>query len=252
MFEPLQSQFAGALLDADRALPEGVTSHTAAKPERRFAIYRNNVVVGLIEAIESRFPVVKRLVGDDFFRAMARVFVTAYPPHSPLPMVYGDEFPDFIAGFEPAADIPYLADVARLEALRTKAYHAADASCLDPSAFAALDPARLGELRVKLHPSVSILRSAYPIVTIWAMNAGEMVLAPIEDWRDEDALVSRPLYEVFVQTLPSGGATFLTSLWEGRTLAVAAAAGFADTGAFDLAFNLAGLIGSNIVVDITP
>ena len=32
-------------------------------------------------------------------------------------MLYGDGFPDFIAGFPPAAAIPFLADVARAGSL---------------------------------------------------------------------------------------------------------------------------------------
>ena len=59
------------------------------------------------------------------------VFVREQPPRSPLLAIYGDEFADFIAAFEPARELPYLADVARLEAARTRAYHAADATPLD-------------------------------------------------------------------------------------------------------------------------
>ncbi len=127
MFAPTQASFATALLDAGKPVPEGVTSHTADRPARRFAVYRNNVVAGLVKALGTRFPALSRIVGEEFFNAMARVFVIAHPPRSPLLMTYGDDFPDFIADFEPAAELPYLADVARLEAARTRAYHAADA-----------------------------------------------------------------------------------------------------------------------------
>jgi hypothetical protein len=227
-----------------------VIAHDAASVARRFGVYRNNVVSGLVKALGSRFPVVAKIVGDEFFAAMARVFVTEQPPRSPLLAAYGDGFPAFIAAFEPARELPYLADVARLEAARTRAYHAADATPVGAEQFAALDVEVAGDLRILVHPSMEIVRSAFPVVTIWAMNSGEQALAPVEDWRGEDALVARPYLDVQVRRLPPGGAAFLFALVGGRTIGEAAAAGLADAADFDLTCNLAGLIGSGLARDI--
>ena len=136
-----QESFATALLDADRPVPGAVTSHTARAPRKRFAVYRNNVIVGLVAALRTQFPATERIVGEDFFAAMARVYVVTEPPRSPILVAYGDGFPGFIASFAPAAELPYLADVARLEVARTRAYHAADAAPLDPSRWEGLDQA---------------------------------------------------------------------------------------------------------------
>src|SRR5438876_7559091 len=122
-----ETAFADALLDAGRPIPHGIIAHNIAVPARRFAVYRNNVVAGLVKALRTNFPVVEKIVGDEFFAAMARVFVTQQPPRAPLLAIYGEAFPAFVAAFEPARELPYLADVARLEAARTRAYHAADA-----------------------------------------------------------------------------------------------------------------------------
>src|SRR5258705_1511620 len=212
MLAPFEVSFADALLDAEHPIPCGVTAHKAAIPTRRFAVYRNNVVAGLVKALKSRFPVVEKIVGEEFFAAMARVYVVERPPRSPLLATYGDEFAAFIAAFEPARELAYLADVARLEAARTRAYHAADATPVDVGQLAALDAYTVGGIRVDMHPSTEIVRSPHPIVTIWAMNSGEQELAPIENWRGEDALVSRPYLEVEVLALPPGGAAFLLAL----------------------------------------
>lgn len=252
MFEPIQHSFAGALLDPGRAVPAALTSHTAKIPAKRFAVYRNNVVVGLIHALARRFPVVERIVGEEFFAAMARVFVVDNPPRSPLLMVYGDAFPDFIAGFDPAAELPYLACVARLEAARTRAYHAADAIPLDPAVLRSLDQETLGDLRIVRHPAAEIVRSKFPIVTIWAMNAGEIELGPVADWSGEDALVTRPGLEVEVRALPAGGAAFLSVLFSGQPLAAASEAALEESADFDLAANLAGLIGAGAVTKVSP
>ena len=170
MFAPLQSAFATALLDPERAIPDGVTSHSARVPEKRFAVYRNNVIAGLVNALRARFPATERIVGDEFFAAMARLFVMAHPPRSKILSEYGDDLPAFIADFPPAAELPYLADVARLEAARTRAYHAADADSVGPQAFAGLAAEQFPALRLRLHPSAHVIRSMHPVVSIWAMN----------------------------------------------------------------------------------
>ena len=247
MFAAVQKEFADALLDPDRPAPDSITSHTARHPQKRFAVYRNNVIAGLINALRSKFPVAERIVGDEFFVAMARLFVSAHPPRSKILHRYGDDFGDFIAAFPPAAGLPYLADIARLEAARTRAYHAADAAPLPASAFAGVDPDAIGAMRVAMHPPLEILRSRHPVVTIWSMNAGESELKPIDDTEAEDALILRPDLKVGVRRLPPGGASFLLALASGTSLAAAAGVAQDEATAFDLTANLAGLIGSGAV-----
>lgn len=251
MFAALQTDLARALLDPERAVPAALTSHTARYPQKRFAVYRNNVVVSLVNALRAKFPATERIVGDEFFAAMARIFVAAHPPRSKILHTYGDDFGDFIASFEPAAELPYLGDVARLEAARTRAYHAADATALGPADFAGLDPHHIGALRMTLHPSLQILRSRHAVVTIWAMNAGETGLASVDPDMPEDAVILRPEFDVTVRTLPSGGAAFLLALAQGTTLADAAGRAVADDAGFDIAANLAGLIGAGGVAAFT-
>ena len=247
---PFEASFARALLDPEQPVPGEVISDNGAMAARRFAVHRNNVVAGLVKALQTRFPAVRKIVGEEFFAAIARVFVMQKPPRTPMLAMYGDEFAAFIAAFEPARELAYLPDVARLEAARTRAYHAADAAPIERSQFAALDPDTVGGIRVALHPSAEIVRSPHPIVAIWAMNSGEQELAPIDDWRAEDALVVRPYLDVVVRALPPGGAAFLLALAGGRSLGEAAGAALADDPEFDLTRNLAGLIGSDLVTAI--
>jgi hypothetical protein len=188
-----QRSFARALFDPNVTSPRGIAWNGKDDVTWRFAVHRNNMVVGLVNAISARFPVIEKLVGHDFFAAMAKAFVRAKPPRTPLLMTYGDEFPDFIRTFVPARELPYLADVARIEAARTRAYHAADAAPLGAKALGGKDADILIALRARLHPSLEIVRSEHPIVNIWAMNHGEQKLALIGSWHGEDALVIRPI-----------------------------------------------------------
>lgn len=248
MMQDFQRAFATALLDPELPPPPGVVSHLSTSPRGRFGVYRNNVMVALVGALEARFPATRRIVGEAFFHAMARVFAAGNPPRTPLMMAYGDDLPDFIERFEPAASVPYLADVARLEAARIRAYHAADAEPLAQHEFTEALRDRPESLCLALHPSAEIVTSAFPIVTIWAMNAGETELAPVTNWSGEDALVARPWLDVEVRRLPPGGAPFLEALCGGAPFGAAVEAARAATSAFDLSENLVVLLGAGLVV----
>ncbi len=237
-----QTRFAAALADPTASVPEGLASWTGPQPQRRFAVYRNNVVAGLTGAIASRFPAAQAIVGEAFFSAMAAEFIRIQPPRSPLLLSYGDDFADFVSRFEPAKDIAYLPDVIRLEAARGKAYHAADVAPLDAATLATLSPERLADLVFVPHPSLSVLRSPHPLVTIWAMNADEAELRPIDEWSAEDAIVVRPHMTVEVRRLPQGGAAFLQALADGKRLAAAVRIASEDASAFDISANLAGAL----------
>jgi hypothetical protein len=238
-FDP--AQFAGALLDPDAAAPCGL-------PERRFAVYRNNVVVGLVDALAERFPMVQRLVGEEFFRAMAGVYVRAEPPRTPTLASYGAEFPRFVEGFAPARELPYLGDVARLDYAIGCAYHAADAASLAPDEIAAFPAHCVADARILLHPSLQLVSSRHPIVTIWRMNALDAPLRDEDLQRAQDALVLRCDQEVGVRELPSGGCRFTQALMQGASVSEAAERGEADAHSFDLAACLAALFSSGAIV----
>ena len=243
----MQDEFADALLSATTPVPSCLKGAGVKKADRRFAVYRNNVTSGLIEALSARFPVVKRLVGDEFFSALARAYVLREPPFSPLLIHYGETFPAFIADFEPAKPLPYLADVARLEYARGRAYHAADTEPLPREAFAALAEEKIGATRVRLHPSVSILSSPYPVLSIWKANQADAVM-PVQDWSAETVLVARPFLEVETLPLGAGTGTFLAILQSGATIAEAAEAASAAAPSSSPADGLATLIGQNLAV----
>jgi len=208
--------FAPALLDPSRAVPADLIGPDGAAAGRRFNVYRNNVVTSLIAAMEDGFPVVRKLVGEAFFAAMAGVFVREHPPTSPVLNRYGADFPAFLAGFEPVAHLPYLADTARLELALRAAYNAADASRIDP---AALSHPRLVEARLRLAPAVRIVASPYPIHAIWRANIDPT--APPASGGAETVLVSRPDWDPRADLLPEGAAPFITALLEGEPLAAA-------------------------------
>src|SRR4051812_33895203 len=165
-FAGLQHSFATAVLGRPAELP--IHAATAARAESGLAVHRNNVMSGLIKVVAARFPAVRRLLGEDCFLESVRRFIATEPPRSPLLLDYGDGFPEFLRS---VGDETSIADIADLEVAHGKAYHAADAASLPPQAFAAIPSERLAGLRLTFHPSVSLLQSRFPIVSLW--HAGQ-------------------------------------------------------------------------------
>lgn len=246
----LEGEFARAVLDSSAAVPMPLARKGGGTPSRRFDVYRNNVYASLIDVLAGRFPMGQRLVGEEFFRAMARVYVEREPPRSPVLLRYGAGFADFVADFPPAAPVPYLADVARLEWAWHAAYHAPDAT---PLTLAELADAAHGaeHTPLTLHPSLHVVRSAYPVVTIWRLAArkGEDEPARLPAG-GEDALVVRPHLDVEVRRLTDGGAAFVLALQSGVTLHEAAAAALHAAPDFDLKRNLAGLFSGGAIAGV--
>jgi len=221
-----QRSFVAALLDADRPAPEGLAGPTGAPAGKRFDVYRNNVAVSLTEALRSAFPVLRTLLGDAFFDAMAGIYLRRHPPASPLMMHYGADMPEFLAGFPPVAAMPYLPDVARLELALREAYHAEDAAPADPGRLAELGPDALFAARVRFAPAVRIVASRYPVHGIWHARG-----APDRD-RAETALVTRPDFDPVVDPLTPDQGVLIAALIDGTPLGAAAgAAPGADAGA---------------------
>lgn len=251
-----QQEFADALLATEPVCPPGLTTWNGSAPEQRFAIYRNNVIVGLIDALADNFPVTQELVGEQFFRAMARQFVRAEPPRSPVLALYGNGFAEFIAAFPAAAGLPYLADVARLELLRVEAWHAADAEPLSADTMGSLLAAAeaLPEARFVLHPSLRLLRSRHAVVALWTAHQSEsaaLALAKVDPDQTEIALVRRDGLGVEISSISVGAAEFIECLHQGRSFGHAAQQALSADLQFDLAETLGSLIRGGLLVSVT-
>lgn len=199
--------------------PEGLAAPDPAELPRRFAVYRNNVQSGLARALAARFPAVERLVGPAFLAAAARPFAAAHPPRTPILHDWGAEFPEWLSGFPPVAHLPWLPCVARIEVLRGRAAHAADAAPTDPSALAVPDPAAL---RLHLAPSVTAFASAHPAVAIWAAQQPGAPAVPIPPGPSHALIARRPDHAVVTEALSAPDHATLTALMAGAPLGRAA------------------------------
>ncbi len=208
------------------AAPLGVAalfSGAPARAEAALAVYRNNYFHGFTRALHDAYPVAAQLVGEDFFRAAARAFLLAHPPRERWLTTFGAGFAGFLEDFAPAARLPYLADLARLEYARLCALHAADAAPLDPHVLRSLAPADFAALRLPLHPSARLLDLNWPADQIWQAHQppatpDNLQVAPTR----LNILVVRPRRAVVMQRLAPPLAALAAAAARGATLGEAA------------------------------
>ena len=240
-----QSQFAAALLNNKAPVPEGVVDPQGRPAGRRFDVYRNNVIVSLSKALAAAYPVVEKLVGPAFFGAMANVYVRANPPKTPLMIHYGAEFPDWVATFPPAASLPYLPDIARLERARRKTYHAADSQPADPALLGTLRDDELARARFHFLDAMHIVASPYPIFSIWKKNMDDPAL--ILPKTGEIVLIARPVDDLEMRLITPQVATFLGHLLH-TNLGDSLDKMDED---FDFASTLGGILSARLLTNIT-
>ena len=247
-----QDSFTEALLTPEHPIPDGLIDPAGRPAGKRFDVYRNNVAVSLTEALETAFPVIRKLVGDGNFRVLAGVYLRTYPPRTPLMMFYGAEMPDFLESFPPVASLGYLPDVARLELALRRSYHAADATPIDPARLQALPPERLMAARLGLAPAARVVRSRWPILAIWRYNMVDGAPKPAP--ASEDVLVHRAGFDPELDLLGPGAASFVDALNGGATLGAAVEAASATAPEFDLTATLGLLLqaGAITTLEDTP
>lgn len=214
---------------------------------RGFAVHRNNTAYGLVEAMRAQFPAVARLLGRDVFADAALAFVRQHPPRSPVMARIGEPFAAYIETSGIASTHSFLPGVARLEYAMAIAQHARDEPTLGIESLQRIEADRLAEVCVGFHAATFMLESAFPVVTICAENRAEADPAGNIDWRAEDALVTRPAFDVQVGILPPGGAVFVQALARGSALGVAAGLALEAQPEFDLALNLSGIFTAGAV-----
>ena len=239
-----QTTFRSGLLNPAAPIPEGLTDGHNQPAGRRYGVYRNNVTVSLREALAEGFPSIVSLIGRENFDHLARAYLRQSPPTSPLMMHYGAEFPDFLDAVEQLSHLPYLADVARIDVAMRQSYHAADGTGIDASALQALDQETLLATRFVFAPSMILLRSQWPIGSIWhyTLRGGDKPTGVAED-----VLILRAEYDPELFILGPGAGDVLHALHSGTAFGAAIDAG---GDAFDLAALLHLLLTQNAITHL--
>lgn len=220
-----QDEFAHALLATDGTASPAMAA-VAAQPA--FAVYRNTVLKGCIDALQANYPAITRLVGEEWMRAAAAVYARRTLPVQPMLLEYGADFAGFLARFEPAGELPYLPGVARLDRYWTEAHAAASGQTLTAASVAALADGNFFRARLQRHAATRwAWFSDAPVYTIWSRNRNDDAIDGDIEWRAEGALLTRPRDTVRWTALDRAGCAFLDGCAAGGTVADAAQAALA-------------------------
>ena len=239
----LQAAFTAHLTGDDRADLMGVVSGDTIPAAARLRVHRHHVRHSLATALASTFPTVQAIVGEQFFQAMAEAFVLGDLPSQPVLAEYGAGFPAFIEGYGPAASLPYLADMARLDWALNLAFHETVSGTLAAADLADMPPERLLDLRLALAPGATLIRSPYPIDRIWhASRPGGSAESVGLDDGAAAVIVLRQTDDAAFVLLSPADAELVMTLFDGRTLEEGAQAAFLVDAAFDLTTTFARLL----------
>jgi hypothetical protein len=191
----------------------------------RLAIYHRSALANRRGALAAAYPVVARLVGGAFFDEAAACYAEAFPSRSGDLNAFGDRLAAFLEAYPYARELPYLPDVARLEWAVHESRHSPRGEALDYLALGAVQPEALGEIRIRPRPSVRLVASRHPILSIWAANQAGRDGTP-ERTRGAEQVAVRLLETLESIPVALGRAEWvvLEAFMRGDTLAHAAAA----------------------------
>jgi len=221
----LQAAYRGYLISGDSAaLAPAIVADSFDGPER-LAIYRNNFLISLGEALKANFPVTLQLLGADFFAQAARRFVLAHPPQRPCLFEYGAGFADYLRDLPHLATRPYIADMARFEFARIAAYNAPVEPAIASETLIDLTPEQLEALPIRRARHALILTVRAPVLALWqAHQAAEPDFGAIDmTSRSQALLVCRPEQALTYQELDLSASAFLLAAEHGTSLGIAAA-----------------------------
>ena len=233
----LQARFAAGLLTAGND-PTELFRGDSARSARRFALYRGNLTANWERSLGNAYPVLRRLVGEAFFRALGREFGRARRLTVGDLNCFGDGLPDFLDSFAPVADFPYVPDMARLEWALHRAHYAADMPALDFATLAAMNANGLDAVQLRLRVPCTLLRSAWDIVGIWQAHQEQTPDWPSDIGQPSHCLVHRPRWRAEVMPLTPGAFSALVTIADGASLGTALEAGAQADECFDPAVAL--------------
>lgn len=225
-----QALMAAILQRDDGAALQGWVLERPAGVRRGLQAYQANAGASAERVLAAAFPTVQALVGEESFAALARAFWHAEPPLRGDLAQFGRGLPAFIAAGEQLADVPYLADVARLDWQLADAERALDAQ-VDTGTLSLLADVEPARLRLALMPGVAVLVSGYPVVSLWkahqATDAADAHRAQarrkLGAGEGENAVVWRSGWRAEADVIDAPTARWMQSLLNGDTLALALA-----------------------------
>ena len=214
-------------------------------------VYRNGYLKTCTDALAASYPVVRSLLGDDYFRTLARAYVEAYPPTAGTLVGYGSHFAEFLGSRSDEHGLAYLSDAAAIDAAWLASHFAKDVVALAPADVESISAKGIdiSTVRVKLTPPTQLVRLHYHVVEIWARIRAQGALSSSVTLSAGDnlAMVWRLDGQIHIRALDPGESAFLATLAGVATLKTAADSAFEVDASFDVATTFAALLQNRIL-----
>ncbi len=244
------AQFSAVIRTGAEFAP-GAVSCPRYPAARGVEVYRNNYRGNLHDTLAGAYPVIRLLVGENFFRLLAKQYIERHPSRSGNLHRYGSGMTEFLSHFEKTQHLVYLPDMARLEWAYHHAYFAEDVPLFDLNRLATVAAGAYPDLRWRLHPSCTLLTSAYPIAAIWHAHQDG---APTDFHIDlnsggDSLLVVRNVLQVEIVSIAPASHHCLVQLQQGIQMGAATEATRSAYPDFDLAATLRQWLAQGVLYD---
>ena len=237
-----QLEFADALTN-DTPFTEWVVE------DANLTLYRNNTRSSLLHTLTATYPLLIKLLGEDYFNYAAQTYVEHYPSRSSNLHDYGRYFGHFLKTFAPITEFPYLPTMTEFEWICHRLHFASDAQALDMRLLADITPTDYDRLYFELHPASHLLASDYPIMDIVSFCQKEPD-APLNLAKGPHYLhIIRRHLEIILVPLTHCDFVFLQTLQDGLPVKTALNTALMINPSFNLAVRLPSWVQNKTIVD---
>lgn len=214
LLQNLQAEIADAIVSDDHYTD-------VINPLQNISIYHNNVISSLINTLKEIYPLIVKLVGEDFFLLTAKEYIKKYPSRSGDLHTYGEYFSDFLAHYQPLKDLAYISEVAQFEWICHTLYFAASHDALNIRALENISPDQYDHLHLILHPASKVIKFYFPILKIIDLCKNEIKEINNINEGGVHLLIIRRELDISLVPLTAGEFTFLDMLQDNKTLSEA-------------------------------
>ena len=216
----LQSQFSAEILCGENTSVQTLVEQRGFQVTQRINVYRNNIFTTLTETLSNIFPVSCAMVGEEFFRSLARIYIGSHTPDSGNLHDFGEHLPSFIESMPELSNYPYLSALAEIDWACHRAFHSASVTALDISSLTDFSPDNYEDLQFEFHPAIHTIKSKFPIFDLWdfATSNGHADTTPDVNSEGQQVLIYRSKSGVKVVNIEDDLYQMINFLREHRTL----------------------------------
>ncbi len=218
-----QNEFWRALKRCDNNIVTRIHGGERFKPEQRVEVYRTNARSLHVSVLVDVFCVCEKILGNDYFKQIAKNYFNQHPSQSSDLNEYGKAFPKYLQSLilkrPELKEFQYLADLAHLEWNIQKAHFSKDNINLDVTGYQKKCAQDGGNTVLLLQPSVSVMSSMFPVTELWGMHQSDEREGVIESSRQCQYLcIHRKEFQVSQQKISADVYILMKAMQDGKNL----------------------------------